>query len=489
MKKLLICLLAVCLLVPVFSACNNGVDGDKKVERDPSLTVEPVDLGGDKISILCRNFGANSNSILGYTGEIIYSEENPSTVDEKKREVVEYMEGVYNCEIEGRIIDQGEDISTIISNQISANLRDYDVYFDDLMTSAAVAQLGCALDLKKVPNINLTDAWWDQNAVADLSIENKLYFVCGDINTYDDQGTFCLFFNKNLKEKLTSIADLNFYELASNKKWTFDKFKEICIESQATVDKTGEGTQDEKDQWAFGTEIFNIYVHTVGAGYKIAQKDNKDVPYLTITKETRGTYDILSKAVEFYKSSGNVLVADTAEKKATYGDKCWDETVHKAFLEGRELFYLGGLFNAPSFRKMDDEIGILPVPKSATQDRYYHTVSHGNASFMFLPKNIKGEELEKLGTFLSGISEISKQRVTYEYREVQLKYRDARDSESEEMLDIIFGSRTFDLGAAFNWGNILYSYANLEGSITNRLGSVKSAANQKLQETLKEFRD
>lgn len=490
MKKLLVCLLAICLLVPFFSACDKGIDEDKAVQRDETLTVEPIDLGGDKITILCKNFGANSKSILGYTGEIIYDEENPSTVDEAKREVVEYMEGVYNCEIEGRIINQGEDISEIISSQISANLRDYDIYFDSLMASASIASSGCALDLKQVPNIDLSDEWWDQNAVADLSVNGKLYFVCGDINTYDDQGTFCVLFNKTLKEKLGSVSDVDFYELASSGKWTFDKFKEICAESQATVDLNGDG-QDEKDQWAFGTELFNIYAHVVGSGYKIAQKNQvNDEPYLTLSKEKTGTYKTLQAITEFYNSK-DVMVADTATMKAKYpNDTCWDETVHKSFIEGRELFYMGGLFNVASFRQMDDVFGILPVPKGAvTQDRYYHTVSHGNASFMFLPINIKNDELEKLGTFLSGISELSKKKVTYEYREVQLRYRDARDSESEEMLDIIFNSRTFDLGTAFNWGNILERYLRLDGAPASNFQGVLTMAKAKLEETVKKFKN
>ena len=148
------------------------------------------------------------------------------------------------------------------------------------------------------------------------------------------------------------------------------------------------------------------------------------------------------------------------------------------------------IYKAISFREMEDDFGILPMPKYyETQDRYYHTVSHGNASFMFLPINIKNEELEKLGTFLSGLSELSKKKVTYEYREVQLRYRDARDSESEEMLEIIFDSRTFDLGAAFNWGNILDRYKTLDGSPSSNFQQVLTMAKAKLSETIKQFKE
>ncbi len=488
MKKLLICLMVMCLLVPFFSACQGGQDEDKTVQRDETLTVEPVDLNGDTINVLCRDFGAGTKSILGYTGEIIYSEDNPSTVDEAKREVVEYMEGVYNCNIEG--LKTTDDISQTISNQISAGLRDYDIYFDSFRNSAQMALAGYTLDLNSVPNINLKDEWWDQNAVEDLSVNGKLFFVCGDINTYDDQGTWCMLFNKNLKSELTSLADINFYELASSGKWTFDKFKEICIESGATSEINGDGVQDEKDRWAFGTETYNIYVHAVAAGYKIAQKNKTtDLPYLTISEEQAGTYKVLQDVTEFYNSK-DVMVANSDEFIAKFpnGD-VWEQTVHKAFTEGRELFYMCGLINVASFRQMEDEFGILPVPKgSSNQDRYYHTVSIDHSSFMFLPINIKNDELEKLGTFISGISELSKKKVTYEYREVQLKYRDARDSESEEMLEIIFGSRVFDLGCAYNWGGILEKYMSLDGNPASNFAGIKLKAETEMKQTIEKLK-
>ncbi len=481
MKKLLICLLAMCLLVPFLVACDKDDDGDKSVELDETLTVEPIDLGGDKINVLCRAFGAETKSILGYTGEIIFDEENPSTVDEAKREVAEYIEGAFNCEIVG--MQTTDSISEIITRQITSNLRDYDIYFDSFRNSAQIATAGYSLDLNQVPNLDLSDSWWDQNAVADLSVNNKLFFVCGDINTYDDQGTWCVLFNKELKNTLNIEED--FYELADSGKWTFEKFTEICAESGATLDLTGNG-QDEHDRWAFGTETYNLYVHAVAAGYKIAQKDEStDLPYLTINKQPSGTYKVLQDAVDFY-SSKDVMVANGG--KYTY-DNVWEETVHKAFIEGRELFYMCGLINVASFRQMDDEFGILPVPKFYdTQDRYYHTVSVDNSSFMFLPINIADDELAKLGTVISAIAELSQKKVTYAYREVQLKYRDARDSESEKMLEIIFGTRTFDLGCAFNWGGILDEYMKLSGSPESNFSAIKTKAQTEMEKTIEKLK-
>ena len=486
MKKLCLFLLALCLLVPLFAACDGSEDESKVEESVGSKDYVPEtpvkDMGGKEFNVLCHDWGYNSTSILGYTGEIMYAEENPSSVDEAKKWVVDYVEAKYNCKIVGEKTAT-EPIPETIRQQVLAGSEDfeYDICFTGISSTAPLAIDGVIEDLNSISTIDLTKPWWDQNAVADLSIGNKVYFTCGAINTYDDQGTWCMLFNKNLKQELNIEED--FYQLVRDDKWTFDKFVEICTESNASFDSDGDNDQDELDNWAFGTETYNLYVHLVAAGQKIAQKDNNDLPYLTLSKETEATYTILQKTLEFYNNNNLVMIANGPIYGTKFPNHPWEETVHKAFIEGRELFYMCGLIHAASFRVMEDEFGILPIPKYYdTQDRYYHTVSQGNASCMCIPIGLS--DTEDVGLIVSAIAEMSLQKVTPAYYDIQLKYRDSHDDESGEMLDIIFASRTFDLGAAFNWGSILTQYTAMTDNVASRFESVLTSAETKLQETL-----
>ena len=489
MKKLLVFLLALCLLVPFMSACEGEqeISSESEGSKEFKLSTPVIDLGGREINVLCHHFGAGSSSILGYTGEIMYDEENPSSVDDAKKQVIDYIESTYNCKITGEMVHDNvtsTNVPTLIKNQVTSGLSTYDVCFDSLGRAATLALEDMIVDLNTVSTIDLSQAWWDQNAVSDLSIGGKVFFTCGDINTYDDQGTWCVLFNKNLKDKLGIEED--FYQLVKNDEWTFDKFVEICSDN-ITYDSTGDGNLDEADTWAFGTETYNMYVHVVAAGQKIAQKDDDDLPYITLSKETETTYSILSEVLEFYTNESVVMVANSTKYESKYPapQNVWEQTVHKAFIEGRELFYMCGLINVASFRQMEDEFGILPVPKYYdTQDRYYHTVSRDNASVMFIPANIAGQDLEDLGTVLSAIGEYSKHLVTPAYYDVQLKYRDSRDDESGEMLDIIFASRTFDLGCAYSWGGLVGQYMTLDANVASRFESTLSKAETELQEML-----
>ena len=494
MKKILVLLLIALFVMPLLFSCTNESDRDassqetEETSSEPEkiYTVEKTDLGQREFRILCWHFGHNSSSILGFTGEVLYNEEHPDSVDEAKKRVMETVEEKFNCKITGDLVhDRG--LPNTVRNQAESGLVEYDIFFDSISSTTGLASDGLLTDLRSITTIDLTAPWWDQNAVKDLSIANKLYFVNGDINTYDNQGTWCMLFNKTLKNKLG--IEENFYELVHNDEWNFDKFMEICSRPGITAETSGDGVLDEKDQWAFGTEAYNVYVHLVAGGIKIAEKDENDLPYLTISKNPEATYTQLAKVLNFYNRHDLVMVANYSNYKNKGFSNVWEATVHKAFIEGRELFYMCGLINAASFRVMDDEFGILPIPKLYPgQDEYHHTVSQGNSTVMYIPECV--ENKEEVGTVVSALSEESRKYVTPAYYDVQLKYRDTRDNESGEMLDLIFSTRTFDVGAAYNWGAILGQYCSEDaGTLVSRIDALLPVAEAALEETLQTIKE
>ena len=68
--------------------------------------------------------------------------------------------------------------------------------------------------------------------------------------------------------------------------------------------------------------------------------------------------------------------------------------------------------------------------------------------------------------------------------DVQLKYRDAKDEESGEMLDIIFASRTFDVGSMYNWGGLLYDFMSLDTNVVSRFEADANAARTALEQAI-----
>ena len=500
LKTLLAVLLVLAMALPVLCACDSGSNtsetqsqsgstgntstgntGDESVNTDVPPAIES--LGGREINILCWDWSAGSNSIKGYTGEVISNAEGePSRVDIAKKAVIDAVEADYDVSIGGKVTNSSSFLNDV-NNMVTTGTYEYDMIFASAHYAQNMLANNLLADLNSVPTLKLTNSWWDQNAVEDLSIGGRLFWVCGDINTYDNLGTWCVLFNKELKNTL-GIGD-DFYQMAKDCTWTLDYFMELC--KGLTQEYDGNTGIDERDLWACGTEKFNVFAHIIGAGIHVVEKDDADKPYFTIKTETERTYSALDKIISFYNSA-DVMVADGGKFDNKGYKNVWEATVHKAFIEGRELFYVCGLINVAGFRDMKDPFGILPMPKTfAEQDAYYHTVSPGNSSYLMIPRGLP--EIEELGLVIEALAMKSQELVTPEFYEMQLKGRDARDDESEDMLDLIFASRSFDMGPIFSWGDIMECYWVLDTNYASRFDQKVDGAEIAMEEFIEKLEE
>ncbi len=482
LPRLCAAMLAILLLTALMlCACDQAdeTDASASASADVSGTVsnasndvapEVVDLDGMELNVFSWDF--TGPTIHGYSGEILYSEEeDASAVDVAKKEIAERVESDYHCEINGSFAN-GITLPTFVSEMVTSSTYDFNVIFADSINLSKMVTNGTLTDLNSVGTFHFENSWWDQNAVEQLSIGNKLFYVNGDINTYDDLGTWCVLFNKSLKERLGIEED--FYQTVRDGDWTLDHFRELCESYDATRDINGDGTIDEKDQWAFGTETYNVFVEIVGGGLRMISKDENDLPYITVEENPEQFYSALDKIIGFY-STDNVMIANYGR----FGNT-WD-TINKAFLEQRELFYMGGLFNLVDFRDMEDDIGVLPIPKTfADQDSYYHTVSVYNSSYLAIPLGVP--DVENLGLVLEALAMGSQELVTPAFYDRQLKYRDVRDNESGEMLDIIFSTRLFDLGPIYNWGDLMSVCYTIDTNYASRFDALLEQAKAAMEQ-------
>lgn len=504
-KRIICLIIALTFIIATLAACGNESGDDKsstssKTESNPTVSDSPSDetgesseedslygknleikdLDGRIINVLCRDWGGNS--IQGYNGEIIqrsdFDESKADSVDVTKYEIRKMIEERYNCKIQG-ILDNSTaaDFNQKVRNAVQSNTGSFDIVFDAYGHSNPLVTEGIYIDLFSIESIDFSNPWWDQNAVRDLSICNKLFFACGDINTYDNDGTWVLYYNKELLEK--ALPGTNLYDLVYTNQWTFDKFAQIV--KQVSADTDGIDGMSEFDTWGLGTETYNIYVHLIASGQTICSKDGDDEPILNYQSES--VFTILDKVLDLYMDDSNVMVANGG-KYNQYAN-VWEETIIKAFREGRELFYMGGLINAVSYRQLEFSYGILPIPKhTASQDSYSHSVSFHNMSCMMIPVGQSDEEYYDLGLVIEALGAESKNYLTPVYYEKALKAKNAETEDDEAMLDIIFGSRCFDLGAAFNWGNIISEFMKLDKNFASRFEATADTVRQAMEDTI-----
>ena len=338
---------------------------------------------------------------------------------------------------------------------------------------------GMLLDLHTIPYMDLTKPWYDQNANASLSIGGMLHVTAGDMTTMDNNATWCLQFNKALAEDL-NIGDI--YAMVQEGTWTIDVL--MAAVEQASQDLNGDGTHDEFDQWGIEGEAFNTMALMMGSGIQAFEKDADDMPVLAIG--TEHYINTFQKAVAINGNMDTCLYVDNYSSKYS-GDAVWSDCMDKCFAEGRSLFNFAGLNRVTLFREMETDFGILPIPKwDEAQEEYRNVVSLYCAALIYVPKT--AGNTERTGVILEALNAESMYTLTPAYYEVTLKTKTARDEESSAMLDIIFGSRVYDLGNMYGWGGAF----DLPGSLTksgadqivSRSETIKKSTESAMQKTL-----
>jgi hypothetical protein len=176
----------------------------------------------------------------------------------------------------------------------------------------------------------------------------------------------------------------------------------------------------------------------ISLGTTTIAKDSDDIPYLSATGPA--FIDAWFKMVE-------VLIDGGAWFSAPEPNPHPDPLSEEIFTNGRALFKHSQLGGIEALRAMDTDFGIIPYPKlNEQQEKYYSSLAW--AEILSLPIYADDEDLARTSVILEALASDSYRAVVPVYTELVLRTRNARDDESEEMIDIILGNRVFDWGDA-----------------------------------------
>lgn len=308
-----------------------------------------------------------------------------------------------------------------------------------------LATQGSLKDLNNVPWIELSQPWWDQKAVQDLTINDKLYFMTGDFDTAAAMDwTYCILFNK----KIVQDYDLeNLYELVKSGAWTVDKFGEMV--SKVSSDLNGDGKMNQND--LYGALIWDdSMMGIVNATGEKCGKVNADGE-LELNLYTPKVLDMFIKYT-------NIVF----NKEIAYGYQRTGEFGENMFSNDQALFTVKTLFVVSNIRTMETDFGILPYFKlTEDQPEYYNSVSAFFSRFLCIPAVQSDADLERTGAIMEAIAAESHYTVKPAYYDRSLKTKYSRDDDSSEMLDIIFSTRTYDLGWIYQVGGYNEQIMNL----------------------------
>lgn len=142
------------------------------------------------------------------------------------------------------------------------------------------------------------------------------------------------------------------------------------------------------------------------------------------------------------------------------------------------------MLNSQKIKESEVDIGVIPMPKADEIQEDYSSSSNVYGLQMVAVPITNTANLEATLYALEAMAWYGQQYVTPQYYEKVLKLQKFRDENAEEMLDLIFKNRTYDMAIAYNFSDMIQFYNKLLGGRTTDIVSKFDASRQAYQEAI-----
>ena len=422
----------------------------------PEVTTEPEGDGLPEVKMdgwEMRVLNYTEDSLSWVNTRIIVEEQSGDVLDDAIYERNTSLEERFDFRI---MTDEVDRVQDRISQNVLAGDDSYDIYV--MQEGLSASYLPYTLDWHNIPYLRLDKAWWNPAATSVYEFDGKQTALAGNMTLSAASRAVCMVFNKRIWSELGDQTDL--YGLVRDGKWTVDRF--LSIAKATNKDMNGNAEWDEND--VYGLMLgrgFKGYIASFlcGSDMNFTEKNADGKDEFTLYKNEKGI-GLMTKLIEAW-SVGNGF-------EYNKGDHLHNATPANFFENGHALFSQRVPNDVYKLRTMEDDIGILPMPKYDEKQENYCSAAWGGAVWT-LPKTFDMNKEDNLGTVLEAMSYYGYKDVIPVYKEVALKTKTARDDESSDMLDIVFSTIYFDFGT-----NIMYDAVIAESFLKDIFNS-KSA--------------
>ena len=294
-------------------------------------------------------------------------------------------------------------------------------------------------------NLDLTKEWFDQGFVRDMTIDGKLYALCGEFSIESLDATWAMFVNLDILENSERIKDVNIFDLVRNYEWTLDKMLELCRYAQVNRGSDKMTLDDPEDVFGLISSSEQIIGLYIGGGNVFVSKTDDENGNSSFDsgfncQASVDTTDLIYEIVFDPSVSIPTSIKD----------------VGPAFTNGRSLFVSGVMSQAKDLAKAGVRFSVIPEPMlNPEQEAYYHYVDN-HASYYAVPKTCA--DIDVISDFIELFAYHSR---FISYREYLNLYKDTYSfagEDSYDMFDIIVHSRRYDAGYELQWVGIAKTY-------------------------------
>lgn len=466
-KKIIAILCIAALCTSMLFSCNSGKNtdnpnnsttenedagGNTGATEDPRFAIKediPEDLkfSGRKFTILYPTWSMYTDY---YFQEEEIGEKLSDAIYKRQKDVEERFDIVIEPVTKGYI----ETIYPTLNKSVKSGSDDFSMALTHCISGVdSFATSGIAYDWNKLPYVDFSKPWWNQRMNEEMSIEGVLLTAVSDFIIFDPN---VIYFNKQLAQSL-DLGDL--YSMVRNGEWTWAKLAEMA--RRASVDLDGDGKFTKEDQYGLVTHVGWMMESVLqSCDLFITKRDADGYPVFNLNNEKFSSvitmlYDLFFVGNQTYLGNWDANNLDATYESAV------------PMSSGRALFHVDPLSAGKRYRAYETEFGILPFPKYDEVQKEYLSLSWNG--FMVLPRNV---DPEFAGAVCEALSAESYRYVVPAYYDVLLTSKVARDTESSEMIDIIYKGACYDFAMNYTaWDPLANSITNLLSKKSTDYGS------------------
>ena len=414
-------------------------------EEEQTAENDPATL--DELPTDNKDYQDYTSTILGHlyeAGSVAWGVQDIA-VDELTGERINDAVFERNNRIADRFgVTIAKNLETYPSDVAKKLIQSGDDAFDLLQTTvqnqASVALDGYLANMNDLPYVNFEKAWWDSSTMEGIRVGDKTFYALGDSALNGKKASWLMLFNKTLTDK---AGIPNLYDTVREGKWTLDLLQTYAESIAVGVNGDGEMKWGE-DVFGVGLQDESVSPLLIGTGAKLIEL-NPDGTY-NYRLNSEQVVNAMERINSFMKKSNSNFVLNCNRYDGMANQ--WIE-FRKIFMADQMGFYILALSGVNLIAgDMQSDFGIIPVPKlNEAQDQYYSTFQYNNAHSLSVPKS--AQDLTRTG-LIEALQMFSHDTVLPAYYDYTLTNRNARDTDSAEMLDLIFASRNFDISLAYN---------------------------------------
>lgn len=325
-------------------------------------------------------------------------------------------------------------------------------------------------------NLDLTKEWFDQGFVRDMTIDGKLYALCGEFSIESLDATWAMFVNLDIIENSERIKDVNIFDLVRNYEWTLDKMLELCRYSKVNGGSDKMTLDDPEDVFGLISSSDQVIGLYIGGGNVFVSKTDDENGNSSFSSGSNSQLSV---------DTTDLILEIIADSSVSIPTSIKD--VGPAFKNGRSLFASGVMSQAKDFAKAGVRFSVIPEPMlNPEQEAYYHYVDN-HSSYYAVPKTCA--DIDVISDFIELFAYHSR---FISYREYINLYKDTYSfagEDSYDMFDIIVHSRRYDAGYELQWGGFARTYVSDVIAGANSFGDPPTKYDRLLQQAAAAYKE